>query len=155
MISLGEDVLKDKDICENVVNIERYLRKVDYIIRLKGREILKDFNITIPQFTALQILISNGDLTIGELSQKMGLACSTITDLIDRMENNKLVVRKKDKKDKRVVRVEVLPVGYEIVEKVLEERIRFLESKLKGLSQEEKIALSEGLESLYNAMKQK
>ena len=130
MISLGEDVLKDKDICENVVNIERYLRKVDYIIRLKGREILKDFNITIPQFTALQILISNGDLTIGELSQKMGLACSTITDLIDRMENNKLVVRKKDKKDKRVVRVEVLPVGYEIVEKVLEERIRFLESKL-------------------------
>ncbi len=155
MISLGEDVLKEKDICENVVNIERYLRKVDYIIRLKGREILKDFNITIPQFTALQILISNGDLTIGELSQKMGLACSTITDLIDRMENNKLVVRKKDKKDKRVVRVEVLPIGYEIVEKVLEERIRFLESKLKGLSQEEKIALSEGLESLYNAMKQK
>lgn len=154
MISLGEDVLKEKDICENVVNIERYLRKVDYIIRLKGREILKDFNITIPQFTALQILISNGDLTIGELSQKMGLACSTITDLIDRMENNKLVVRKKDKKDKRVVRVEVLPIGYEIVEKVLEERIRFLESKLKGLSQEEKIALSEGLESLYNAMKQ-
>ncbi|QQY78789.1 DNA-binding MarR family transcriptional regulator [Keratinibaculum paraultunense] len=146
--------MKDKDICENVVNIERYLRKVDYIIRLKGREILKDFNITIPQFTALQILISNGDLTIGELSQKMGLACSTITDLIDRMENNKLVVREKDKKDKRVVRVEVLPVGYEIVEKVLEERIRFLESKLKGLSQEEKVALSEGLESLYNAMKQ-
>lgn len=154
MISLEEDVLKEKDICENVVNIERYLRKVDYIIRLKGREILKDFNITIPQFTALQILISNGDLTIGELSQKMGLACSTITDLVDRMENNKLVVRKKDKKDKRVVRVEVLPIGYEIVEKVLEERIRFLESRLKGLSQEEKIALSEGLESLYNAMKQ-
>ncbi len=93
---------------------------------------MKDFNITIPQFTALQILIHNGDLTIGELSQKMGLACSTITDLIDRMENNKLVVRKKDQKDKRVVRIEVLPVGYEIVEKVLEERIRFLESKLEG-----------------------
>ncbi len=69
---------------------------------------------------------------MGELSQKMGLACSTITDLIDRMENNKLVVRKKDQKDKRVVRIEVLPVGYEIVEKVLEERIRFLESKLEG-----------------------
>lgn len=145
--------MKEKNTSDHVASIERYLRKVDYIIRLKGREILKDFNITIPQFTALQILIYNGDLTIGELSQKMGLACSTITDLVDRMENNKLVVRKKDQRDKRVVRIEVLPIGFEIVEKVLEERIRFLESKLDVLSEEEIEALNEGLESLYNAMK--
>jgi DNA-binding MarR family transcriptional regulator len=92
--------LKDKDICENVVSIERHLRKVDYIIRLKGRKILNDFNITVPQFTALQILINNGELTIGELSQKMALACSTITDLIDRMEKSELVIREKDEKEK-------------------------------------------------------
>lgn len=150
---MEENNLKEKNTSDHVASIERYLRKVDYIIRLKGREILKDFNITIPQFTALQILIYNGDLTIGELSQKMGLACSTITDLVDRMENNKLVVRKKDQRDKRVVRIEVLPIGFEIVEKVLEERIRFLESKLDVLSEEEIEALNEGLESLYNAMK--
>ena len=146
--------MKEKNLCESIAGIEKHLRRIDYIIRLKGREILKDFNITIPQFTALQILIHNGDLTIGELSQKMGLACSTITDLIDRMENNQLVVRKRDQNDKRVVRIEVLPIGYEIVEKVLEERIRFLESKMKGLSEQEKAALDEGLESLYNVMKQ-
>ena len=145
--------MKDKDICENVVSIERHLRKVDYIIRLKGRKILNDFNITVPQFTALQILISNGELTIGELSQKMALACSTITDLIDRMEKSELVIREKDEKDKRVVRIEVLPVGYEIVEKVLDERVRFLETKMAGLTVEEKIVLDKGLETLYNAMK--
>ncbi len=145
--------MKDKDICENVVSIERHLRKVDYIIRLKGRKILNDFNITVPQFTALQILINNGELTIGELSQKMALACSTITDLIDRMEKSELVIREKDEKDKRVVRIEVLPVGYEIVEKVLDERVRFLETKMAGLTVEEKIVLDKGLETLYNAMK--
>ncbi len=59
----------------------------------------------------------------------MALACSTITDLIDRMEKNNLVIRKKDEKDKRVVRIEVLPVGCEIMEKVLERRVGFLESK--------------------------
>ena len=100
-----------KVACENVVSIEKYLRRIDYMIRIEGREILKDFNITGPQFSALQILIYNGELTIGELSQKMGLACSTITDLVDRMEKNQLVVRKKDEKDKRVVRIEVLPIG--------------------------------------------
>ncbi|MBU5310524.1 MarR family transcriptional regulator [Tissierella carlieri] len=139
--------------CENVANIEKYLRKVDYIIRRKGREILSDFNITVPQFSALQILINQGNMTIGELSQKMALACSTITDLIDRMEKAELVVRKKDEKDKRVVRVEVLPNGYDILEKVLNKRIDFLSGKLSDFSDEDKNKLHLGLKALYEAMK--
>lgn len=144
----------DNNVSENVKSIEKYLRKVDYIIRKKGREILKDFNITIPQFTALQILINNEEMTIGELSQKMALACSTITDLIDRMERNELVIRKRDEKDKRVVRIEVLPKGHQIVEKVLEERVKFLDSKMKGLTEEQKLSLNEGLKALYDAMQE-
>ena len=142
----------EKTICEDVVNIEKYLRKVDYIIRRKGREILFDFDITVPQFSALQILIHNETLTIGELSKKMALACSTITDLIDRMEKTELVVRKRDEKDKRVVKVEVLPKGHDILKKVLEERIKFLNSKLIGLDKDEKNNLTIGLKNLYDAM---
>lgn len=136
-----------------VDEIEKHLRKVDYIIRRKGREILSDFNITVPQFTALQILINRGDMTIGELSQNMALACSTITDLIDRMEKAELVARKKDEKDKRVVRIEVLPKGFDILEKVLNKRIDFLNSKLGNFSHDEKLSLNSGLKALYEAMK--
>ena len=140
--------LKD---CNHVTEIEKYLRKVDYIIRIKGREILNDFNITSPQFTALQILINNGNMTIGELSQKMSLACSTITDLVGRMEKTDLVIRKKDTEDKRVVRVEVLPKGFDILEKVLDKRRKFLELKLSNFDKEQKEALSSGLYELYIA----
>ncbi len=143
----------EKKSLYNVTNIEKYLRKVDYITRKKGREILTDFNITVPQFTALQILINQGDMTIGELSQKMSLACSTITDLIDRMEKTDLVERKRDEEDKRVVRVEALPKGYTILEEVLKKRIEFLDSKLTSLSYEEKESLDKGLYCLYQAMK--
>ncbi len=139
--------------CENVANIEKHLRKVDYIIRRKGREILSDFNITVPQFSALQILMNQGNMTIGELSQKMALACSTITDLIDRMEKAELVVRRKDEKDKRVVRIEVLPNGYDILEKVLNKRIDFLAGKLSDFTDEDKEKLNKGLKALYEAMK--
>lgn len=138
--------------CKNVADIEKYLRKIDYIIRIKGREILNDFNITAPQFSALQILINNGDMTIGELSQKMSLACSTITDLIGRMERTDLVKRKKDEKDKRVVRIEVLPKGFDILEKVLEKRRGFLEQKLDGFDDQQKSILTKGLNELYIAM---
>ena len=139
---------------EDVENIEKYLRKVDYIVRLNGREILADFNITVPQFSALQILIHNGTMTIGELSQKMALACSTITDLIDRMEKNDLVIRKKDEKDKRVVKVEVLSNGHDILNQVLKKRVEFLDGKLIDFSDEDKIKLNKGLKALYEAMKE-
>lgn len=145
--------MRGLDERSTVEEIEKHLRKVDYIIRRKGREILSDFNITIPQFTALQILINKGNMTIGELSKSMALACSTITDLIDRMEKAGLVVRKKDEKDKRVVRIEVLSNGYEILEKVLNKRIEFLSSKLVDFTYEEKVRLSLGLKALYDAMK--
>lgn len=137
---------------EHVEQIEKYLRKIDYIVRKKGREILNNFSITVPQFTALQILINNGNMTIGELSQMMALACSTITDLIDRMEKTELVIRKKDDKDKRVVRVEVLPKGYDILEKVLVKRRVYLASKLEDFSNDDKETLNKVLEELYNAM---
>ncbi len=144
--------MEDRSL-ENVASIERHLRKVDYIIRIKGREILSDFNITVPQFSALQILINKGNMTIGDLSQDMALACSTITDLIDRMEKSELVARIKDDKDKRVVRVEVLKKGHDILDEVLKKRIEFLDSKLINLSDEEKENLDKGLDLLYDVMK--
>ncbi|MDY0235132.1 MAG: MarR family transcriptional regulator [Gudongella sp.] len=139
---------------ENEKDIEMHLRKIDYIIRKKGRVILSDFNITVPQFRALQILINDGEMTISELSQKMDLACSTITDLVDRMENSELVKRRKDKKDKRVVRIEVLNKGNDILEKVLQKRIEYLTIKLKNISKTDKENLRDALENLYLEMKE-
>lgn len=145
--------MKEDRIYVNVSAIEKSLRKIDYIIRREGREIINELNITIPQFTALQILINNGSMTIGELSQKMALACSTITDLVDRMEKTELVTRKKDDKDKRVVIVEVLPKGFDILEKVLNKRRKYLKSRLKDFSIDEMEILKDGLEALLQGMK--
>ncbi|WP_427338916.1 MarR family winged helix-turn-helix transcriptional regulator [Caloranaerobacter sp. DY30410] len=136
----------------NVEAIEKYLRKIDCIIKKKGREILKDYNITGPQFNALQYLIREGNLTIGEISERLALAYSTITDLVDRMEKNGLVVRVRDDKDRRVVRIKVLDKGFEILQKVLNRRIDYLEKMLSSFTEEEKQSLVKSLEKLYIAM---
>ncbi len=144
--------MSQNEIESNVVAIEKYLRKIDWIIRKKGREILNDINITDPQFIALQHLVNNQQLTIGELSQKMSLACSTITDLIDRMEKSELVNREKDEQDKRIVRLVVQSKGLEIVQQVLEKRREYLSGKLAGLSDDDKDILLRNLKYLYEAM---
>jgi len=149
---LEGDSLSEVKIDDKVIQIEKSLRMIDYIIRKKGREILNDFNITGPQFTALQWLISDEQMTIGELSQKMSLACSTITDLIDRMEKSKLVLRTRDEQDKRVVRLQVQPVGHDLVKKVLEKRQMYLSEKLSAFNEKDKRFLSDSLKALHEAM---
>ncbi|MCM3716035.1 MarR family winged helix-turn-helix transcriptional regulator [Halalkalibacter oceani] len=136
-----------------VEHIERSLRRVADMVKQKGRDILTQFPITPPQFVALQWLNENGDMTIGELSAKMYLACSTTTDLVDRMEKNELVERVKDKNDRRVVRIHLLRKGQTIIEEVIKKRQDYLEKILTDFSQEEVDTLEKSLHKLHDEMK--
>src|SRR3954447_19385730 len=109
-----------------IATIEKDLRYISGIIKQKGREMLNQYKITPPQFVALQWLFEHGDMTIGELSNKMYLAFSTTTDLVDRMEKNQLVMRIRDDKDRRVVRIHLLKEGERIIEEVIFKRQDYL-----------------------------
>lgn len=139
---------------QQVSQIEKSLRHVSYIVKQKGREILNEFPITPPQFVALQWLQEEGDMTIGELSQRMYLACSTTTDLIDRMEKNELVERVKDEKDRRVVRIHLLEKGTIIIKDVINERQIYLEGVLSEMSPEEVVLIEQGMAALQEKMNQ-
>ena len=136
---------------ENIERTEFLLRKICFNIKKKGREILDDFDITPPQFDALQCIINCGEITIGELSNKLFLAPSTITDLIDRMEKTGLVQRVRDTKDRRVVKVEGLEKGYSLIEQVLIKRCGFIDDCMTEATKDEKVDFINHLESLYNS----
>lgn len=137
-----------------IIETEIKLRKIASMIKLSGRSILKNYPITSPQFIALQWIIEEGELTIGELSEKIGLAFSTTTDLIDRMEKNRLVKRVKDTKDRRVVRILVLDKGREVIKEVIDERQKYLEKVLDGFTDEQSMNLNKLLNLLNEQMEQ-
>ncbi|AXN37783.1 MarR family winged helix-turn-helix transcriptional regulator [Peribacillus butanolivorans] len=139
----------------HVVEIERELRYVSSWLKQRGREILSDYKITIPQFLALQWLFEAGDMTIGELSTKMFLAFSTTTELIDRMEKHQLVQRVKDEKDRRVVRIHLLEEGERIIEEVINKRQQYLSGVLVNFSESDIVSLSGALAKLHQEMKEK
>ncbi|GAA5344888.1 MarR family winged helix-turn-helix transcriptional regulator [Planifilum fimeticola] len=139
---------------ELISDIEYLLREMSLLIKRKGREILNHFPITPPQFTALLWLNEEGDMTIGELSQKMYLACSTMTDLIDRMEKNGVVVRVRDERDRRVVRVRMLERGKAIIEDVMKARREYLADILSTFSPEDVESIRKRLSMLYERMKE-
>lgn len=147
---------KDKETLseELISDVEYLLREMSLLIKRKGREILNHFPITPPQFTALLWLNEEGDMTIGELSQKMYLACNTMTDLIDRMEKNGVVMRVRDERDRRVVRVRMLERGKVIIQDVMKARREYLAEILSTFSPEEVASIRRHLSMLYERMKE-
>ncbi|MEH7094721.1 MarR family winged helix-turn-helix transcriptional regulator [Neobacillus vireti] len=136
-----------------IANIEKDLRYISGIIKQKGREMLSQYKITPPQFVALQWLFEDGDMTIGELSNKMFLACSTTTDLVDRMEKNLLVERVKDPSDRRVVRIHLLEEGKRIIDEVIKKRQAYLEEILKNFSMDQILLLQSSLSKMHQEMR--
>ncbi|MBM7701311.1 MarR family winged helix-turn-helix transcriptional regulator [Metabacillus iocasae] len=137
-----------------VADLEKSLRYIATIVKQKGREILSNYTITPPQFIALQWLLEYGDMTIGELSNRMFLACSTTTDLVDRMEKSKLVMRVKDPKDRRVVRIHLLEEGERIIAEVIKKRQDYLRGVLVNFSEEDIELLQKSLQKLHYEMKE-
>lgn len=142
------------ELTDNIFALEKNLRHIAAIIKQKGREILSNYTVTPPQFIALQWLDELGDMTIGELSTKMYLAFSTTTDLVDRLEQNGLVVRSRDTKDRRVVRVHLLEKGEQIITEVVEKRQRYLQDVVKDFDASEVEVLSKLLSRMYEEMKE-
>ena len=143
----------EKHNMDEVARMEKELRYIAAIIKHNGRKILKNYTITPPQFIALQWLFEHGEMTIGDLSQKMFLAFSTTTDLVDRMEKNDLVKRIRDEKDRRVVRIKLLEEGKRVIEEVIDKRRLYLNSVLSDFTEDEVGELSQLLSKLKKKKK--
>lgn len=136
----------------HVAEIEDLLRNVGTILKKRGRDILSNFEITNPQLDALLVLREFGELTMGELCAKMYLACSTATDLIDRMERNGLIERVRDTNDRRVIRLRMLAKGNAVIDEVLAARRSYLATILAELDVADKERLIQSLDQLNYLM---
>lgn len=150
---------KEKELRQHdpliVAELEKDLRYISALVKQRGRELLVEYSITPPQFVALQWLYEEGDMTIGELSSKMFLACSTTTDLIDRMEKKDLVMRVRNPKDRRVVQIHLLEKGELIIGQVIDKRRAYLQNMIADYSISDVENLSQYLSKLHQDMRKK
>ena len=73
-------------------------------------------------FSHIQILcmLSDREMTIGEISSSLGIAKPNITPLLDALHERGLLERRRSDKDRRIVNVRLLPEGRETAEKLRE-----------------------------------
>ncbi|AGA70514.1 transcriptional regulator [Desulfitobacterium dichloroeliminans LMG P-21439] len=128
--------------------LEEDIRRSNTVISRRGQALLAEMGISNPQFNTLLALYEFGPLTMGDLGKHLFTACSTATDLADRLERFGLVERKRDARDRRIVRMHLLAKGRKTVEVVMNERYRFLKEVLTEYTSEEHETMLESLKRL-------
>lgn len=78
------------------------------------KPLLDELGLTYPQYVVLIVLWSKDDQTVGSLGQQLHLQSNTVTPLLRRMENLGYVVRRRDDRDERQVRVKLTSKGRQL-----------------------------------------
>ncbi|WP_068084296.1 MarR family winged helix-turn-helix transcriptional regulator [Polycladidibacter stylochi] len=79
---------------------------------------LDALGLTYPQFLVLVVLRESDNITVREIGHKLQLESSTLTPLLKRLEKAEIVVRRRDEKDERLVRIELSDKGRTLLPKI-------------------------------------
>ena len=106
--------------------------------------------ITLPQMMVLTFLKDNEDALIGDVARATRLQASSLTGILERMEESGWIKRRKDKDDKRAVRLKTTPNGARLLQKIQRANRSFLNEFNKSLSASERKALRNSCKKLFD-----
>lgn len=114
---------------EKYAELEKLMRKISAWIKAEGRMVLKegDHEITPAQFDVLQSIFWEENLTMTNISKRLGVAKSTVTGLVTKLKGEKLIEYRISEEDRRVRRLKITKHGEEVIKEVIRRRIKFVE----------------------------
>jgi MarR family transcriptional regulator, 2-MHQ and catechol-resistance regulon repressor len=142
MSEAGRDVHKSRPIVA--------LLRADGRVSRALEGALAPYGLTLPNFNVLMEIASTSDgrLPIHEICRRLLKSPPNVSALIDRMEREKLVLRARDQRDRRVVVVQITPRGWDRLKRGAPAVFREEKKLLKGFSRTELKALAGLLSAL-------
>jgi DNA-binding MarR family transcriptional regulator len=128
--------------------ISRILHSYNEISKSINPPSLQQIELTSAQIKALTSFYGAEEYTMSDLSQNLGVTLPTTTSMINRLIQFGFIERKRDNKDRRVVKVKLTIRGRVILKKLMEERRIALEALLQALNNEELTTFLESIENV-------
>lgn len=104
------------------------LRRIMRATELNSRLLASQTGLTTSQFIVLQIVANGGKALPSTVAKAAGLTQATVTSLVDKLERNRLVTRRRDTEDRRRIWIEITPAG----RKALADSPDLLQDRFKG-----------------------
>ena len=83
------------------------LRKINQMIDIHSRYLVKEVGLTGPQLTILNEVARQGDMSTGELARAISVSQATITGILERLERKSLITRTRSDADRRKIYISV------------------------------------------------
>jgi DNA-binding MarR family transcriptional regulator len=128
--------------------VGRLIFELGKLMRQYMRKHFEHEGITMPQSSVLGMLMKNGEMKITELSNKLMLSNSTVSGMIDRLEKQKLVERRRSEEDRRIVYVKASPAFLEMHKESHKKIEKSFEELLDTGTPEEIEKIFDGLKTL-------
>jgi DNA-binding MarR family transcriptional regulator len=89
-------------------------------------KMLDEIDLTLPQYTLLNQLALLGSISMTEISGRLGITKPAVTNLVDRLEEKKLLERVPHPDDRRISLLNILPRGQKAVAKIQAESLEMI-----------------------------
>ena len=117
---------------------------------------LEELDITYPQYLVLLVLWQYKEQSVSNIGQKLLLESNTLTPLLKRLEQKKLILRKRSVKDERTVLISLTKEGENLKQKAVCIPEKIIQSfKTDAISLSEAIEFQKTLIKLMEGLKEK
>jgi len=137
---------------ESVSKIIDLTRNFNKSMRHKFYHSMHDSGFTLPQLSVISMLEKHGEQKVSELSLKMGLSDSTVSGILDRLEQKDILKRERTKDDRRVVKISLTGKSQKFCKDFRRKKEKYFTQLLKNLSEQEIKDIIKGLEILNHAL---
>lgn len=117
-------------------------------IHKRVTEDIKGLGLNPTEFAVLELIYHKGEQPIQKIGEKVLIASSSITYVVDKLEKKKLLERKPCPNDRRITFAVITEKGTELMDEVFPKHKLAIQAILSGLDDHEKIALIQQLKKL-------
>ncbi|MBL8471979.1 MAG: winged helix-turn-helix transcriptional regulator [Rhodocyclaceae bacterium] len=128
------------------------LRQIVHGVELYSKRMAATSQITLPQLACLHSVVSLGPLTAGAIGRQIHLSASTVVGILDRLEEKGLVLRERDRHDRRVVHISATPKGCEVAARAPSPLQQHLAEAITALPELEQATIALALERVVEFM---
>ncbi|WP_338448546.1 MarR family transcriptional regulator [Niallia oryzisoli] len=124
-------------------NEQELLEEADMLFRkmvrkfVKERDKIKIEGVMLPSFVILEKIMKDGEQRLTDLAEELDFTSGAITALCDKLEKRGLAVRKRHKKDRRIVWLDITGDGRDFINRNYYLKMNSISVLFNGFSQEE------------------
>lgn len=109
---------------------------------------IRTYGLNPTEFAVLELLFNKGEQPVQRIGEKVLIASSSITYVVDKLEKKDLIRRTVNEEDRRITLVSITPQGQRLMEEIFPIHRQAIEQILGGVDANEKEELIQQLKKL-------